>query len=71
MTTAGSLLFSADTSGNLLALSPSTGETLWHVNLGGRIANSPMTYAIGGKQYVLFGCDDMLYAFALPGSAGL
>ena len=66
MTTAGNVLFTADTSGNLLALSPSTGETLWHLNLGGRIANSPMTYEVGGKQYLMWACDDTLYAFALP-----
>ncbi len=68
MTTAGKLLFSADTSGNLLALSPSTGETLWHINLGGRVPNSPMTYEVGGKQYLVFACGDTLYAFTLAGS---
>jgi glucose dehydrogenase len=65
MTTAGKLLFSADTSGNLLALSPSTGETLWHISLGGRTPNSPMTYEVDGKQYLIFACGDTLYAFAL------
>jgi Glucose dehydrogenase len=68
MTTAGKLLFSADTSGNLLALSPSTGETLWHINLGGRVPNSPMTYEAGGKQYLVFACGDTLYAFTLAGA---
>jgi acido-empty-quinoprotein group A len=66
MNTAGNVLFTADTSGNLLGLSPSTGETLWHVNMGGRVANSPMTYQISGKQYLIFGCGDTLYAFTLP-----
>jgi alcohol dehydrogenase (cytochrome c) len=66
MTTAGNVLFTADTSGNLLALSPSTGETLWHLNLGGRVANSPMTYEVAGKQYLMFAVGDTLYAFALP-----
>ena len=65
MTTAGNVLFTADTSGNLLGLSPSTGETLWHVNVGGHVANSPMTYRIGGKQYLIFGSGDSLYAFTL------
>jgi alcohol dehydrogenase (cytochrome c) len=65
MTTAGKLLFSADTSGNLLALSPSTGETLWHINLGGRVPNSPMTYEVAGKQYLVVACGDTLYGFAL------
>ncbi len=66
MTTAGNILFTADSSGNLLGLSPATGETLWHVNLGGHVANSPMTYRISGKQYLIFGSGDSLYAFTLP-----
>ena len=70
LTTAGHLLFSADTSGNLLALDPATGKTLWHLNAGGRMAASPMTYQLDGRQYTLFAVQDVLYAFALPdGSA--
>jgi alcohol dehydrogenase (cytochrome c) len=65
LSTAGKLLFTADTSGNLLALDPTTGRTLWHLNLG-RMAASPMTYELDGRQYLLFAIQDMLYAFALP-----
>jgi alcohol dehydrogenase (cytochrome c) len=70
LTTAGHLLFSADTSGNLLALDPATGKTLWHLNAGGRMAASPMTYQLDGRQYALFAVQDVLYAFALPESTG-
>jgi alcohol dehydrogenase (cytochrome c) len=70
LTTAGHLLFSADTSGNLLALDPATGKTLWHLNAGGRMAASPMTYELDGRQYALFAVQDVLYAFALPESTG-
>ncbi len=66
LTTAGYLLFSADTSGNLLALDPGNGKTLWHLNAGGRVAASPMSYQLDGRQYVLFAVQDVLYAFALP-----
>ena len=66
LTTAGHLLFSADTSGNLLALDPATGKTLWHLNAGGRMAASPMTYQIDGRQYFIAAVQDALYAFALP-----
>ncbi len=66
LTTAGHLLFSADTSGNLLALDPATGKTLWHLNAGGRMAASPMTYQIDGRQYLIAAVQDALYAFALP-----
>jgi acido-empty-quinoprotein group A len=66
LTTAGHLLFSADNSDNLLALDPATGKTLWHLNAGGRLDASPMTYQLDGRQYLLFAVQDILYAFALP-----
>jgi acido-empty-quinoprotein group A len=65
LSTAGKLLFTADTSGNLLALDPADGRTLWHVNVG-RMAASPMTYELDGRQYLLFAVQDIVYAFALP-----
>ncbi len=66
LTTAGHLLFSADNSGNLLALDPATGKTLWHLNAGGHLDASPMTYQLDGRQYLIFAVQDILYAFALP-----
>lgn len=66
LTTAGRLLFSADNSGNLLALDPATGKTLWHLNVGGHVVASPMTYELGGRQYLIIPVQDMVYAFALP-----
>ena len=71
LTTAGHLLFSADTSGNLLALDPATGKTLWHLNAGGRMAASPMTYQLDGRQYLIAAVQDVLYAFALPQNAAM
>ena len=66
LTTAGHLLFSADNSGNLLALDPASGKTLWHLNGGGRLAASPMTYELDGRQFLIIPVQDILYAFALP-----
>ena len=66
LTTAGHLLFSADNSENLLALDPATGETLWHLNIGGELTGSPMTYQLDGRQILIFAVQDTLYAFALP-----
>ncbi|HKW31442.1 MAG TPA: acido-empty-quinoprotein group A [Candidatus Acidoferrum sp.] len=66
LTTAGHLLFTADNSGNLLALDPATGRTLWHLNVGGELVASPMTYELDGRQYLLVPLQDNLYAFALP-----
>jgi alcohol dehydrogenase (cytochrome c) len=66
LTTAGHLLFSADNSGDLLALDPATGKTLWHLNAGGRMAASPMTYELDGRQFLIIPVQDILYSFALP-----
>ncbi len=68
MTTAGHLLFTADVDGNILALDPATGKTLWHLGIGDRTENSPMTYELDGRQYLVMAVRDELYAFALPES---
>jgi alcohol dehydrogenase (cytochrome c) len=66
LTTAGGLLFTADTSDNLMALDPATGKTLWHVNPGGRMVSSPMTYELDGKQYLLTAVQDVVFVWTLP-----
>lgn len=66
LTTAGHLLFTADTSGNLMALDPATGKVLWHVYAGGSMVSSPMTYELDGRQYILTGIQGVLYAWTLP-----
>jgi len=66
LTTAGKLLFTADNDGNLLALDPASGKTLWHSYGGGRMASCPSTYELDGRQYVLTGVDGVLYAWSLP-----
>ena len=65
LTTASGLAFTGDAANNALALRTSDGETLWHVGLG-RVGNSPITYELDGRQYVLIGGGAVLYAFALP-----
>ena len=65
LSTAGKLLFSGDPSGNLIAFDPSDGRILWHAGLTAAVSNGPMTYQIGGRQYVVVGAGDTLYAFAL------
>jgi alcohol dehydrogenase (cytochrome c) len=66
LTTAGKLLFAQDNSNNLLALDPATGKTLWHLNVGGRMETSPMTYELDGRQYLLTSIQNVIFAWALP-----
>jgi len=66
LTTAGHLLFTADSSANLVALDAATGKTLWHMYPGGSLGTGPLTYELDGRQYVIFPVDGVVYAFALP-----
>jgi alcohol dehydrogenase (cytochrome c) len=68
LTTAGHLLFTADVDSNILVLDPATGKTLWHLSVGESTYNSPMTYELEGRQFVLMAVQDELFAFALPES---
>jgi acido-empty-quinoprotein group A len=66
LTTAGHLLFTGDGSGNLLALDPTDGKTLWHTRTGANLTNGPITYQLHGRQYVSMATGDTMYTFALP-----
>jgi alcohol dehydrogenase (cytochrome c) len=66
LTTAGHLLFTADSAGNLVALDPATGKTLWHMYPGGTLGTAPMTYELDGRQYLVMPVDGVIFAFALP-----
>jgi len=65
LTTATGLTFTGDTAGNVLGLRTSDGKTLWHAAIG-RVGNSPITYELDGRQFVLVGAGSSLYAWALP-----
>jgi PQQ-dependent dehydrogenase (methanol/ethanol family) len=65
LTTAGNLLFAGDNSGHVLALDSTTGKTLWHSTVGANQANGAITYELDGKQYVVVGAGDSLFAFTL------
>jgi alcohol dehydrogenase (cytochrome c) len=66
LSTAGQLVFTADMSGNLVALDASAGKVLWHMYPGGAFGTGPMTYELDGRQYVVFLADSVAYAFTLP-----
>ncbi|HEY3937008.1 MAG TPA: acido-empty-quinoprotein group A [Bryobacteraceae bacterium] len=65
LTTAGKLLFSGDGSQHLVAFDPSNGKILWHAGLAANVNNGPETYLLDGKQYLVVGAGDSLYAFTL------
>ena len=72
LSTAGNLLFSGDgSSSNFVALRATTGDPLWHANLGSSVSNGPITYELDGTQYVIVGAGDTLWAFVmnLPATA--
>jgi alcohol dehydrogenase (cytochrome c) len=70
LTTDSGLAFTGDAHGNMLALNTSDGKTLWHAGLGAGIQNSPITYMLDGRQYVLTGSGGVLFAWALPAGGG-
>jgi alcohol dehydrogenase (cytochrome c) len=65
LTTAGDLLFGGDGSGNFVAYDPSTGDPVWHAGLAANPSNAPITFMLDGRQFVVVGAGDSLYAFAL------
>jgi acido-empty-quinoprotein group A len=65
LSTEGNLLFTGDNAGHIMALDSATGKTLWHTTVGATQANGAITYELDGKQYVVAGAGDSLYAFAL------
>jgi alcohol dehydrogenase (cytochrome c) len=66
LATAGGVLFAASADGNLIALDSRTGKHLWHYQTGARIVSSPISYAVGGKQYIAIASQAALFTFALP-----
>ena len=52
LVTAGDLLFGGDVEGNAFALDAKTGEKLWSFNTGGRIASPPVSFSVGGRQFI-------------------
>ena len=52
MTSAGGLVFQGRADGNLVAYHAKTGAELWRSNLGLGISAPPISYSVGGRQYV-------------------
>ena len=67
LSTAGNLLFRGS-GGVFYAHDPGDGDVLWSMRIGGGNFATPVTYEIGGRQYIAVevGSPARLIAFALP-----
>ena len=50
---------------NFVAYDASSGKPLWHAGLGATTSNGPQTFMVDGRQLIVVGAGDTLYAFAL------
>ena len=66
LTTAGHLLFTGD-SGELVAFDPANGKLLWRQRVTQAVSNGPSTWTLDGKQYLIVGAGDTLYALTVAG----
>ena len=66
LATAGGVVFAASREGHLIALDAKTGTFLWRFQTGAAIDASPISYAVGGKQFVAVSAGNVVYSFALP-----
>jgi alcohol dehydrogenase (cytochrome c) len=66
LTTATNLLITGDDQKNVIIYSADKGQVLWHHEIGANESGGVITYLLDGKQYILFGAGDSLYAWSLP-----
>ena len=52
LATAGGVVFTGFTDGTMMAFDDATMQTLWKINVGVGFDAPPMTFEVGGKQYV-------------------
>jgi alcohol dehydrogenase (cytochrome c) len=64
LSTAGGIVFGGTYEGNFFALEATSGKLLWYFQTGGRIGANPVTFLIGGKQYVAIAAGQGLFVFA-------
>jgi alcohol dehydrogenase (cytochrome c) len=59
------LIFTGGNEGYFFALNARTGALLWKFTVGAAVVSGPMTYSVGGRQYVAVAAGNSLFAFAL------
>ena len=65
LSTAGGLLITGDDQKNLIIYDPSDGRILWHAEVSANQSNGPVTYMLGGRQWILIGAGDTLHAYSV------
>ena len=66
LSTDGDVVFFGENSGSFAALDARSGEPIWHRQINQEWRASPMTYMVGGRQYVAIASRLGFWAFALP-----
>jgi PQQ-dependent dehydrogenase (methanol/ethanol family) len=66
LATAGGLLFYGEPSGDIVAADARSGRALWHFRTSGESKASPITYLVGGKQFVALAVGPNILSFSLP-----
>jgi alcohol dehydrogenase (cytochrome c) len=64
LSTAGGLVFTGG-NGGLLALDAKTGKPVWSLNIAASGLTAPMTYMVGGRQYVAIGAAGAILAYVI------
>ena len=59
LATGGNLLFSGDVVRRFRAFDAETGEVLWQTILNGPVSGRPMTFSVGGRQYLAVGAGGL------------
>lgn len=67
LATASNLVITGDDQKNLIFYSADKGNILWHKELAANESGGPITYMLDGKQWIIVGAGDTLYALTRPG----
>ncbi|HWY61522.1 MAG TPA: PQQ-dependent dehydrogenase, methanol/ethanol family [Rhizomicrobium sp.] len=66
LATSGGVVFASTGEARFIALDAATGKALWNFRTGQPMSGSPISYAVGGQQYVAVASGNLLFSFALP-----
>jgi PQQ-dependent dehydrogenase (methanol/ethanol family) len=66
LATAGGILLYGDPSGDVVAVDQRNGKKLWHFPTNGENKASPMTYLVGGRQFIALAVGPNILCFGLP-----